>query len=42
MASPSEPEPVKFFVAIFFSDKELLLKAKENLINEYGEIDFER
>ncbi len=41
MANPFPPLPVKFFTGIFFVDKKILLKAKESLIKEVGEIDLE-
>lgn len=36
-----KPLPVKFFTAIFYTDKDLLKIAKERLMQEFGEIDYE-
>ncbi len=38
---PVEPEPVKFFVGILYSDAALLEKVKTALEEKYGPIDFE-
>ncbi|MEO0263088.1 MAG: DUF4416 family protein [candidate division WOR-3 bacterium] len=41
MAEPLKPIPVKLFTGIFFCEKDLILKLKENLIEKIGEIDYE-
>ncbi len=38
---PSEPEPVKFFTGILYSDPAILVKVKSALEEKYGPIDFE-
>lgn len=37
---PSEPLPVKLFMAILYSDAELLQQARLLLVSRYGDIDF--
>lgn len=37
---PSAPDPVKLFVGILYSDKALLKKARETLIERFGPVDF--
>lgn len=41
MAEPIKPVPVKLFAGIFFNEKELISKLKEELIEKIGEIDYE-
>lgn len=41
MGEPLKPIPVKLITGIFFVDKEVLFKAKEEIIKKIGEIDFE-
>ncbi|MEN3046405.1 MAG: DUF4416 family protein [Candidatus Hydrothermales bacterium] len=41
MAEPLKPTPVKLFTGIFFNDKDVVLKAKDELIKKIGEIDYE-
>jgi hypothetical protein len=41
MAYPKEPDPVKFFVAVLFSDEERFFKAKSLMIEYFGNFDFE-
>jgi hypothetical protein len=38
--NPTEPEPVKLFHSILYSDENLLIKAKEILVEQYGTIDY--
>lgn len=38
---PANPDPVKLFVGILYSDEKLLGKAKESLQERYGGIDYE-
>ncbi|MEN3045302.1 MAG: DUF4416 family protein [Candidatus Hydrothermales bacterium] len=41
MAEPLEPIPVKLFIGIFFNDKDVILKVKDELIKRIDEIDYE-
>jgi len=41
MSYPKEPDPVKFFVAVLFSDEERFSKAKSLMIESFGNFDFE-
>ncbi len=41
MSKPEKPVPVKLFAGVFFTDKNLLIRAKEELTKAFGEIDFE-
>jgi len=41
MSYPKEPDPVKFFVAILFSDEESFIKAKYLMTEYFGRFDFE-
>ena len=41
MAKPKEPEQVKLFIGILYSDAEPLAKAKVMLREKYGDIDYE-
>lgn len=38
---PQEPAPVKLFIAILYSDQELLEKALSMLVSRYGKIDYQ-
>jgi Domain of unknown function (DUF4416) len=41
VAGPSAPEPVKYFVALLWSDAVSLTEARAHLVQRFGEIDFE-
>lgn len=41
MAQPEQPLPVKYCIAVLYHDEASLLKAKEQLIEKWGRIDFE-
>ncbi len=41
MAQPADVIPVKFFVTVLFSDEEKLSEARDKLVLNFGEIDYE-
>lgn len=41
MAEPKKPSPVKVFTAVFYTDEKFLKMAKEKLLENLGEIDYE-
>lgn len=40
MAAPQSPLPVKFIIAVLYSDEPLLLAARERLVQQFGPFDF--
>lgn len=41
MAQPELPLPVKYVVAVLYKDPEFLLRAKDELVHRWGNIDYE-